>query len=65
MQHCRARVVAVDRLLDLIVHGNRNVLGEIGRDPFRAVGSCGNHQLILVVRVECAVEEVHDRILSK
>jgi len=45
-----AGVVAIHRLLDLIVPTDRDILGEIARDPRRPPGRCGDDQRVLILR---------------
>jgi hypothetical protein len=54
-----AGVVAVDRLLDLVLHLHRNVFREVGRNPLGTVGRGRDDELVLVFREERTVEEVH------
>jgi hypothetical protein len=59
VQHGGAGVVAVHRLLDLRVHGHRDVLGEIGRHPLGPVGRGGDDQLLHVLDEQRSIDEVH------
>ena len=59
VQHGGAGVVAVHRLLDLLLHRDRDVLGKVGGHPRRRVGRGRDDQGLLVLGIEGAVEEVH------
>ena len=65
VQHGGPGVVAVDRRLDVLVHGQGQVLGEVGRLPFGAVRCCGDDQLLLRLREEGVVVEVHEFLLVR
>ena len=55
----RAGVVAVDRLLDMLFHRERNILGEIVGVPFGAVGGDRDDQFVLRFGKQAVVEELH------
>ncbi|MNI57614.1 hypothetical protein D3C73_1126860 [compost metagenome] len=59
VQHGRASFVAVDRLLHLLVHGQRDVFGKVLRHPLGAVWGHGDHHLFHGFRVQGIVEELH------
>src|SRR3546814_13059702 len=59
MQDAGARVVAIDRLLDLLFHRHRDVFREVGWNPFRPVRGSGDDELVLVFRKQRSIEEVH------
>src|SRR4029450_3960838 len=59
VQHRRAGVVAVDGLLNLFFHRHRDVLGKVRWDPFRAIGRGGDDELVLVLRKQRSIEEIH------
>ncbi|MCY1240411.1 hypothetical protein D9M72_532580 [compost metagenome] len=59
VQHGGAGVVAVHGLLDLCLHGDRNVFREIGRQPAGGVRCGRDDQRLLVFGKEVAIEEVH------
>jgi hypothetical protein len=59
VEHRGAGVVAVDGLLHLLLHGERNVLGEVRGNPFGAIRRGRDDELVLVLGKERAVEEVH------
>ncbi|EDS99882.1 hypothetical protein BamIOP4010DRAFT_6597 [Burkholderia ambifaria IOP40-10] len=59
VQHRRARVVAVDGLLHVLVHRHRNVFRKIGGHPFGAVRRDRDDNLVLVFRVQRIVEKLH------
>ena len=59
-----AGVVAIDRLLDLLFHRDRDLAREVGRKPARCIGRGGDDQRLLVFGKEVAVEEVHGVRLS-
>ncbi|KAF7957155.1 hypothetical protein AWV80_01480 [Cupriavidus sp. UYMU48A] len=48
VQHGGAGVVAVDRLLDLLVHRDRDIV-RVARDPLGAIRRHLNHELFLVL----------------
>jgi hypothetical protein len=50
VQHGGTGVETVDRRLDVLVHGDRQVLGEVVRLPFRPVRRGRDDQLLLVLR---------------
>jgi hypothetical protein len=60
VQHGGAGVVAVDRLLDLVLHADRDVLREIRRHPLGTVGRGSDDQLLLVLGIVGTVLEIHD-----
>ena len=59
VQHGGAGVVAVDRGLDVLVHGQRQVLAEVVRLPLGAVRRGGDDQLLLDLGEQGVVVEVH------
>src|SRR5262249_19078311 len=59
-----AGVVAVDRLLDVLLHRHRDVLGEVGGQPFGTVRAGGDHELLLVFGPEGSVDEIHFVLLD-
>ena len=63
VQHRGAGVPAVHRLLDVLVHGQREVLGEVGRLPLGAVRRGGDDQRVLDLGEEGVVVEVHRCLL--
>ncbi|MNQ78578.1 hypothetical protein D3C85_934930 [compost metagenome] len=64
VEHAGAGVVAVDGLLDLRIQGDRDVLEEVGRLPFRPVGSGGDDQFLHVFDKQRTIDKVHGVILS-
>src|SRR5947207_5532061 len=54
----RAGVVAINGLLHLLIHANRDVV-RIGRQPLGPVGRYLDHKLFLVFRQERVIEEMH------
>jgi hypothetical protein len=60
MQHGGAGVVAVDRLLDLRFHGDRDVFREVADFELGAVGRHRDDEFFLVLGVERSVDEIHD-----
>ncbi|MCY1523477.1 hypothetical protein D9M68_583760 [compost metagenome] len=60
VQHGGAGFVAVDRLLDLLFHRDRNVFRKVGGNPPRRIGRGRDDQGLLVLGIEVAVEEVHE-----
>ena len=59
VQHRRAGLPAVHRLLHVLVHRQRDVLREVRRLPLRAVRRGGDDQLLLVLGEQGIVEKVH------
>src|SRR5436305_1363427 len=59
VQHGRAGVVAVDGLLDLLFHRERDVLRKIRRHPLGAVWRAGDDELLLVLGKQRSIHEVH------
>ncbi|MNO54520.1 hypothetical protein D3C76_449940 [compost metagenome] len=59
VEHRGARFIAVDCLLHLLIHGDRDVLREIIRHPLGAIGRHGDDYLFHVFRVQRVVEELH------
>ncbi|MDT4851138.1 hypothetical protein FQZ97_853090 [compost metagenome] len=59
MQHGGASVPAVDCLLHLFVHADRNVVGVAGQE-FRTVGGDLDHQRLLVFWQKRVVEKMHE-----
>ncbi|MCY1558704.1 hypothetical protein D9M68_956620 [compost metagenome] len=64
VEHAGAGVVAVDGLLDLRIQGDRDVLGEVGRLPFRTVRGGGDDQFLHVFDKQRTIDKVHGVILS-
>ncbi|MNR21174.1 hypothetical protein D3C85_1380610 [compost metagenome] len=63
VQYGGAGFVAIDRLLYLLVHGQRNVFREIFRHPLRAVRGHGDDHFFHVFRVQGIVEKLHVLLL--
>jgi hypothetical protein len=61
VQHGCTGIVAIDRLLDLVSEGNRNVFGEVSRQLLRPIRRDLNHELLLVFREQGIVKEMHCR----
>ncbi|MNI60986.1 hypothetical protein D3C73_1162290 [compost metagenome] len=59
VQHGSARLVAVDRLLDLLLHGHRNVFREVARGPLWAIGGHCDDHFFHVFRVQGIVKKLH------
>ena len=59
VQHRGARLVAIDRLLNLGLHAHGDVFGVILGNPLGPVGRCGDDEFVLVFREKVAVEEMH------
>ena len=59
VQHGGAGVVAVHRLLDLRFHRDGDVLGKVGGQPARRIGSGGDDERLLVLGEQVSVEEIH------
>ncbi|MNF56117.1 hypothetical protein D3C84_375970 [compost metagenome] len=59
VKHSSAGVVAVDRHLHLLCHGDGDVFREVRRHPLRRVGSNGNDEFLLVFGVQGSVKKVH------
>ncbi|MND82664.1 hypothetical protein D3C80_745040 [compost metagenome] len=59
VQHCGTRLVAVDRLLDLLLHGHRNVFREVAGGPLWAIGGHCDDHLFHVFRVQGIVKKLH------
>jgi hypothetical protein len=59
VQHGGAGVVAVDRLLDLRLHRDGDVLREVRRNPLRTVRCGGDDELVLVLGEQGSILEVH------
>ncbi|MNP42990.1 hypothetical protein D3C76_1367850 [compost metagenome] len=55
-----AGFIAIDRFLDLLVHGQRDVFREVFRHPFRAVRGHGDDHFFHVFGVQGIVEELHE-----
>jgi len=65
VQHGGAGIVAVHRLLHVLLHGDRQVLGEVRRQPLRPVGRGGDDEVLLVLGEQGVVEEVHPTFSRK
>ena len=63
MQHSGAGIVAVDRLLDLRRHADRNVVA-VAWQEFGPIGRSGDDQGLLGFGKQRVVEEVHGRLLK-
>ncbi|MCY1365153.1 hypothetical protein D9M69_519870 [compost metagenome] len=59
VKHSGAGVIAINRHLHLLCHGDRDVFREVRRHPLRSVGSNGDDELLLIFRVQGSVEKVH------
>ncbi|MGF6552186.1 hypothetical protein QFZ96_007322 [Paraburkholderia youngii] len=59
VQYRGAGVVAIDGLLDLLVHRHGDVFREVRGHPFRAVRGGGDDYLVLILRVQRIVEKLH------
>jgi hypothetical protein len=57
--HRGAGVVAVDGLLDVFGHTDRNVFREVGGHPLRPIGRAGDDEFFLVFGKQGTIEEVH------
>ncbi|MNZ82478.1 hypothetical protein D3C78_1011760 [compost metagenome] len=64
VEHSGARFIAVNGLLDLFVHGQRNVFWKVLWHPFRAVRGDGDYHLFHVFRVQRIIEELHSMVLG-
>ncbi|MNY81469.1 hypothetical protein D3C86_2230530 [compost metagenome] len=51
VQHCGTGLIAVDSLLYLFVHGDRNVFREVTDLELRAIGSNSDDQFFLIFGV--------------
>ncbi|MNY47830.1 hypothetical protein D3C86_1831270 [compost metagenome] len=65
MQHSGAGFIAIDRLLDLLVHGDRNVFREVTDIELRAIGSNSDDQFFLVFGVQRAINEIHSYLRGR
>jgi hypothetical protein len=63
VQDCGAGLITFDRFLHLLVHGQRDVFGEVFGHPFRAVRGHGDNHFFHVFRVQGIVEELHGLLL--
>ncbi|MCY1365861.1 hypothetical protein D9M69_527320 [compost metagenome] len=52
VEHGGAGLVAINGLLNLFVHGHRDVFGEVGRHPLGAIGRHGDDHFFHVFRVQ-------------
>ena len=59
VKHGGACIIAVDRLLGLLLHGQWKVFRKIRNLPFGTVGRNRNDQLVLVFREQGIVEKLH------
>ncbi|MNN28460.1 hypothetical protein D3C81_1420320 [compost metagenome] len=59
VQHSGTGFIAVDSLLDLLVHGDWNVFREVTDLELRAIGSHSDDQFFLVFGVQRTVNEIH------
>ncbi|MNT66781.1 hypothetical protein D3C72_2048690 [compost metagenome] len=59
VQHRGTGLIAVDRFLDLFVHGDRNVFRKVTDLELRTIGSNSDDQFFLIFGVQRTVNEIH------
>ncbi|MNN84727.1 hypothetical protein D3C81_2019240 [compost metagenome] len=64
VQNGGAGVVAFRGLVDLLLHGDRDVFRKVGRHPLGAVRRHGDDHLVHVFHVQGIVQELHSLVSS-